>query len=52
MMEVAFLAILPYFVEVIHVELSDEGRVVAVFEVAGKDCLCEGLLVEDDKADS
>ena len=56
--EVTFLAVFAYFVEVVHVELSgmggylsDEGGVVGVLEVLGKDHLSEELLVGDNKAD-
>ena len=34
-------------VEIIHVELSDEGRKVVVFEVLGQDVIAKGLLLND-----
>ncbi len=39
MMEVAFDVIFTDLVEVVHVKLSDEGRIVTVFEITRQDLL-------------
>jgi hypothetical protein len=40
-----FFIVVPHFVEVVLVELSNETRKVAVFEMLGKDMLCELLIL-------
>ena len=40
------------FMEVIHVELPDEGREITVSEVDGKDFLFETININDSKVSS
>ena len=37
------------FVEPVHIELSDKGSIVVVFEQLRNQCLCELILIEDDE---
>ena len=46
----AFFVVVPYFVEVVLVELSDEASEVAVFEVLGQDGFGKLLVLEHDEA--
>ena len=41
--------VVPDFFETVHVELSDEGGEIAMFEVGGKDVLCEASDAFDGK---
>ena len=52
MLKNVLILFIPNFVEVIHVELSDEGGEVAVPEVDGKDLRLEAVHIEDGEVGS
>ena len=52
MLKDVLVLFIPDLVEIIHVELPDEGREVAMPKVDGKDLLLEAVNVEDGEVGS
>ena len=52
MLKNVLILLIPDFVEIIHVELSNKGREISVSKVDGKDLFLEAINIKDSEVSS